>query len=44
MSVVTAVDNAVRGIGKFLPGARLLGILGKGIPYIRDILVILGYP
>ena len=37
MSVVTAADNAVRGIGKSLPGARLLVIVGRGDPFILGI-------
>ena len=32
MSAVTTADNAVRGIGKSLPSAGLLGILGRGTP------------
>ena len=40
MSFVTAADNAVHGIGKSLPGARLLGIVGRD--HIRDLLLILG--
>ena len=37
MSVVTAADNAVCGIGKSIPGARLLGIVGRGGPFILGI-------
>ena len=37
MSTVTAADNAVRGIGKYLPGARSLGIVGRGDPFILGI-------